>query len=152
MTRTITRRFRRAAHAGRRRGASLTLVLLLALSASGCHWGTRLKDFPPANGPQGATVSFRLRGGEGIRKGELFAADSAGLMVLAPRLVRVSWHRLEWVGVEGLGGAYEARENGGSTAAVNRLAPVSRFPQGLSGPLLARVLVSLQQPALEEIQ
>jgi hypothetical protein len=83
--------------------------------------------------------------------GELYAVDSAGVLVLAGRLVRVAWPRVAAMDVQGFAGAYDLAPGERPDAAKRaRLALVSRFPQGLSGALLARTLGALSQPDIEE--
>ena len=133
----------------------LAVVLLLAalLLAAGCNWGTRPQNFAPALGPAGASVTFRLREGRSTQTGELYAVDSSGAILLAPRLVHVAWSRFDWADVQKLGDEYDVagRQPVGAEQRA-RLALVSRFPQGLSGDLLQRVLRMLSQPALEELR
>jgi hypothetical protein len=123
------------------------------VTAGACMWGTRPKQFGPAIGPQGVTLAFRLRGESAMRSAELFAVDSLGLIVHGPRLVHVAWERLELVDVRGLGSDYDLVRAGVPPADRRaRLALVSRFPQGLSGDLLSRVLVAVAQRGIEELQ
>lgn len=124
----------------------------LALVAA-CNWGTRPQKFAPAQRPDGASVTLRVRGERAPRTGELFAVDSVGLTVRAPRLVRVAWARIEWADVAGLGDDYSLyRGRAADMFYQARLALVSRFPQGLSDTLLPRVLAALKQPQREEIR
>lgn len=136
-----------------RRGVHRAAALLLLAVAAGCQWGTRPSNFEPARGPAGAMVTLRVRGERGERRGELFAADSVGITIRAPRLVRIAWARLDWADVAGLGGDYDVRLGEPADAEKRaRLALVSRFPQGLSDALLARVVAALSQPAREEVR
>lgn len=137
-----------------RRGATTAAALLLAaLSASACKWGTRPDRFEPAMGPEGVRVAVRVHGEARDRLGELFAVDTAGVTLRGERLVLVAWPKLAAMDLRGLGSGYDIRF--GEVPAADkreRLALVSRFPQGLRGELLARVLAALQQPALEEVR
>lgn len=132
------------------RAAATVLTALLLLT--GCRVGGSSKNFPPANGPEGARVAVRVRGETADRVGELFAVDSAGLTIRAARLVRIRWPAVTAIDVDRLGGDYDVYPGRPADAAHRvRLAAVSRFPQGLSGDLLARVLDKLGQPALDDL-
>lgn len=136
-------------HAMRHRTRAAALLMLLL---SACNWGRRGADFPPAVGPQGATVSFRAQGDRAYRTGELYAVDSVGVTVFAGRVVHMQWPRVQSLDVQYLGGDFHV--SAGETpseAKRNRLAGVSRFPQGLSGDLLARVLASHKQTDVDEV-
>lgn len=135
------------------RRLSSVLVIVLALGALSCHRGTRPANFPPALGPQGASVVIRLQSEPRAREGELFAVDSIGMTVLAPNLVRVAWASIRWAEIANLGYRYDVI--GGVTPDAEKLARialVSRFPQGLSDELLARLFTMLPQQSLEEIR
>lgn len=129
----------------------LGAALLLALAA--CNWGRRPDDFAPAIGPQGARVAVRVRGEDVDRVGELFSVDTAGVTLRADRLTRIRWPRLDAMDVVAMGSAYDIRFGETVTAEKRaRLAPLSRFPQGLSGDLLRSVLTALSQSTLEEVR
>jgi hypothetical protein len=135
------------------RAAARTALAALALLGAACNWGTRPKDFPPARGPEGATVVIQLSDSPAELRGELFAVDSVGVIVRAPRLTRVAWTRVDALSVRQLGADYSVwRRRRPPDALRARLARVSRFPQGLAEPLLGRVIALMQQPALEEIR
>ena len=84
--------------------------------------------------------------------GELYAVDTVSMLIYSDRLRRIPWERLAFVDVDGLGTRYDiiTGRRPDSTKLV-RLGLVSRFPQGLSGPLLAQVLVVIKQDALEDV-
>src|ERR1051325_361619 len=117
------------------------LVLTLA-----CNHGTRPWRFAPALGPEGARVAIRVSGERDDRVGELIALDSAGVVILAERLVRVPWAKLDAMDVAQVGNDYDVQFGEKVTSTKRqRLALLSRFPQGLSAALLARVLSQLHQ-------
>ena len=123
-----------------------------ALVALGCQWGTRPDRLAPAQGPEGAQVAVRVIGEARDRVGELYAVDSAGVLLLAGQLVRVPWPSVRALDVQGLDTRYDVAPGERPDAAKRgRLALVSRFPQGLAGELLTRTLAALGQPALEEL-
>jgi len=136
-----------------RSGAVLRVAAVaVSLTAVACQWGTRPATFAPALGPEGARVTLRLQAESADRRGELFAADTAGLIYYGDRVVWIAWQRVAWIDVEKLGSDYDVgRGNPGPTKSA-RLALVSRFPQGLSGGLLARVLAAFKQDSLDLIR
>ena len=130
--------------------AAAPLALGLALGA--CNHGVRPEDFRPANWPAGATVAVRVRGDSADRVGELYAADSAGLVLAAGRVSRIAWPAIAAMDVDRLDDRYDILHGEiVSPEKRARLALVSRFPQGLSGELLARVLAAHGQGVLEEV-
>jgi hypothetical protein len=135
------------------RGARVALSACLAVAlASACFWGTRPQRFAPARGPDGATVLLRTQRDGIIRRGELFAVDSVGVIVRTDRLLSVPWNRVAEIEVLGLDGAYDvARGEVVDPAKRARLALVSRFPQGLADELLRRVLATVGQTAIEVV-
>ena len=134
-----------------RRRRLATLALCAALAA--CNWGTRPENFVPALNPNGASVAVRVRGEASDRVGELYAADSVGVTIAAAgRVVLVPWARLGAMDVDRLGDSYDVLHGETVSAAkAERLALVSRFPQGLTGEVLARVLGAHGQAEVERV-
>jgi hypothetical protein len=129
--------------------ALLSTLLLLPLLA-GCQWGTRPSRFQPAQSPVGVQVAVRVHGEETDRVGELFAADSGGIVLRVVRLTRIAWSRVAAMDVHQMGDGYDLAESmAPDSAHVTRVAALSRFPQGLSGELLRRVLQHLEQDTLD---
>ncbi|MEO8564008.1 MAG: hypothetical protein ABI601_18150 [bacterium] len=128
-----------------------TLVFVASLAA--CHWGANVKTFEPAMTPAGVRVALRVRGERADRLGELYAVDSSGVTLRAERVVRVHWASVAAMDVIELGKGYDISPDLPTIDAPHRarLAAVSRFPQGLSGALLARVLARVGQRAIEEV-
>jgi len=125
---------------------------LCMLFAAACNWGSRLEEVAPATGPQGARVALRVCGEENDRTGELFAIDSAGVIIRDAALIRVSWANVAAMDVKNMGSAYDVSFGEVVTAEKRaKLAPLSRFPQGLSGPLLRSVLSTLGLSAVKEV-
>jgi hypothetical protein len=137
----------------RRRWITRAAIALVATVAA-CRWGPKGRDFPPAVSPAGARVAVRVRGVSTDRVGELYAADTAGVVVRDDRLARVRWPDVIAMDVLKLGKGYDIRTGHGEIDAAHRarLAAVSRFPQGLTGPLLARVLSLVGQPSIDEVR
>ncbi len=127
-------------------------ALLVVLT--GCAWGTRPGQYRPAVSPVGAPVEFRFLNDRRLQRGELFAVDSLGAQILTNgRLASIEW--------DDLGGlvAMQLRRTDFSVAAGTApdetrraaFARVSRFPQGLTGPLLAQVLATLEQDRMDRL-
>ena len=134
------------------RRARVSIALLL-LAFSACNWGTRPENVAPAMGPEGARVAVRVRGETSDRVGELIAIDSTGVTVRAARLTRIHWPRVDAMDVQRMGSDYDIHFGETVTAEKRaRLSPLSRFPQGLSGELLRRVLAAVSQSELEEVR
>ena len=129
--------------------SAIALMLLVAA----CNLGHQPQDFPTAMGPAGVHVAVRVRGETSDRVGELYVADSIGVMVRGERLMRVTWPSVEAMDVLNLGSEYDiAFGETVSAAKRDRLAIVSRFPQGLSGALLQRVLSLIAQSAVDSLR
>ncbi|MCU0634068.1 MAG: hypothetical protein MUE41_04260 [Gemmatimonadaceae bacterium] len=95
---------------------------------------------------------MRVVGEARDRVGELYAADSLGLIVREKRLVRVRWEQVGALNVDRLGGDYDvAPGQRADEAKRQRLMQVSRFRDGLQGKLLDTVLTALQQTTIDEI-
>ena len=106
--------------------------LALLLSAACFNWGVRPKDFPPALDAAGVRVAVRVSGESRDRVGELLAVDSVGIVVRDPRIIRVSWNRIEALDVADEGSDYDIRRGESvSPQKRQRLALLSRFPQGM---------------------
>jgi hypothetical protein len=140
------------------RGALASAILLVGV-VSACNWGRRARDYPPAVEPGGAEVSLRLHDARANVQGELFAADTAGVVLGfgerggRVRLARAPRSRISTLDVRHLRSEYDLRRGEELTSdKLARLAALSRFPQGLSGDLLARVLKILAQSEIEELR
>lgn len=144
------------------RAVARTLGIIMLCGA--CIWGTRPEQFSPANKPVGAEIVIAVGGAPNFRWGELFAVDSDGVVILfavdkdsvvikTNRLVRVAWGRVVQIKVDGMTSEYQIKKGKTVTAEQRqRLALTSRFPQGLTGDLMARVLVTLKQEQLVVLQ
>lgn len=96
---------------------------------------------------------LRVIGEPDDRSGELYAVDSMGVMLRGSRLVFLRWQQLYSLDVAGLRSEYDVAPGEIVSADKRaRLALVSRFPQGLSGPLLAHVLALVPQQQLDSLR
>ena len=153
--------------------------LLLFLAIAGCHVGPQIEDFERARRPEGITTSIKLRGDLGRRahlEGELLEVREHGLLlntreartggIVKGHLVFVPYTAIEWVGLEELNrsvlneldpldGEDVWAESHGSFMSWERdremLRLLSRFPQGLSRPLLEELLAAEGQTSVEVI-
>lgn len=133
-----------------RRKMLLTCTLLALTGA--CTWGTKVTSQAFATTPAGANVYYQLWGDPQRVLGELFAVDSSALLIYSDRLRRIPWERLAYADFPTLGSRYDVSVGRRpAPAKLARLGLVSRFPQGLSGPLLAQVLATIKQDAVEDV-
>jgi len=129
------------------------IVIVATLAMAACNFGPRPDDFPTAATPAGVRVAIRIRGEAAGRTGELYAVDAGGILLRNERLLRVSWQQIVAMDVMGLGSDYDiALGETVSAPKRERLALVTRFPQGLSSPLLERVLALIPQPMLDSLR
>jgi hypothetical protein len=124
------------------RGVLAALILLTA-----CSVGTTGKNYAPAKGPAGAIVTLDLSG-QRTMTGELLAIDQRSLLVLEGReVVRVALPlvlvgkapKLSFVGTKL------------DDATRERLRLISRYPQGVSPDLEARLLAAYGLTAVREV-
>ena len=133
------------------RNACLSVVLPIVVAA--CNIGMQPRNYGPARTPAGERVAIRVMGEDQDRVGELFAVDSIGVTLHDNRLTRVSWSRLEAMDVPRFGDDFDvSRGEVVSREKRERIALVSRFPQGMSDVLLAQVLAALSLDKLDEIR
>lgn len=115
--------------------APLGLLIALPLLA-GCMVGTSGRNYAPARGPAGATVSLELPG-KRVVQGELLAVEDTTLLVLEQqRPIRVAIAAIE----SGKAPRISFAGRTMSPATRERLRLVSRYPQGVSAELEARLL------------
>ena len=132
--------------------ARAAAVTSLVLFAGACMIGPTVWNYPVATRPAGATVAVRVTGETSDRVGELLASDSGGVVVRGPRLARIPWRSLAAMDVADQGARYDVRwgERVGE-AKWRRLALLSRFPSGLQGEVLRRVLAGAGQDSLDVV-
>ncbi len=133
--------------------ASLILGLL-----AGCV-GLKVDAFPPARRPEGVGINGSTTR-QGSFTGELLEVRDAGLLLLlvppatatTKRLVLLPYGAIHEARCDRLGTHYELRDGQPPTAATReRLQRVSRFPQGLSDPVLRTLLDAYGQPEIEQV-
>ena len=124
--------------------ASLHPFAALLLLAA-CSVGTTGRTYAPAKGPAGATVSLDLTGKRTV-SGELLAVEEATLLVLQERqLIRVG------VTLIASGKAPKVSFTAWTEAARERLRLISRYPQGVSPELEARLVEAYGVTGIREI-
>ena len=149
-----------------------TAYLLLVLAISACQLGPRIDKFEHAREPEGITTTIELSRGfsEGGRlEGELLEVQEHGLLlnvrelqesgVVKRRLVFVPFIAMEDIDLHQLGIKVLADYDGDTEEDVTsrrvyqreRLRLLSRFPQGLSTPLLEQLLAAEGQSAVDVI-
>ena len=123
------------------------ITLAAVLLGAGCLHGPRLDRFKPAIQPEGIQATIWLRGGEKL-SGELLAAPEDGLIIRANKIVMIPFERIKR-------GDFAQRKSLliGSGRVPHpgkheQLRLMSRFPQGLDGAVLDRLLEAYGQREL----
>ena len=112
-----------------------------------CSVGTTGRNYQPAKGPAGAVMSLELSGARALT-GELLAVEQSSLLVLASgQLLRVPLPLIQ------SGRAPKVSFSGGTLNEVlrERLRLISRYPQGVSPALEARLLEVYGQTAVQRV-
>jgi len=118
------------------------------LATLGCNIGGRVDRFAPAKRPEGVAVALELRGG-GRAQGELLAVQDTALVVLARDTVTLV--RYDALNAGQFSQVGDLREMPPAPDFASRLRLVSRFPQGLTTDMLARLLAAHGQAALKVV-
>jgi len=149
------------------------LYLPLCLAISGCHVGPQIENLEHSRRPEGITTSIELRDGIAERKrieGEVLEVRKDGLLlnaseageapivkrhvVFIPYVAMVNV-KLETVNLNVLDNKKTWDESAESTESLERdretLRLLSRFPQGLSNPLLEELLAAEGQTSVDVI-
>lgn len=145
--------------------------LLLCLSIAGCQFGPRIDSLEQARQPEGIATTIKFHNGidvPGRLKGELLEVREHGLLVIAretgkggsveKRLVFVPYTAMEDADFDQLNlrvvGQHDVSTGEywpPSLRDREKLRLLSRFPQGLSTPLLEQLLEAKDQTAVEVI-
>lgn len=140
----------------------VTLAACTVLSACATEMGVAIEDFRPAQGPAGVEteLSMQRRLVPGNRlSGELLAAGADGLLLLLDkplatadgprRLVQAPFFTIRSIRLSQVG-SFRVRSEGAALDAkrIERLKLLSRFPQGLSEPLLAELMRAYGETAV----
>jgi hypothetical protein len=141
---------------------SVTLAFLIH-GLTACSVVPTLSDFTPAHSPAGVqthvVVHRNVLEGNKIA-GELLTVRSDGLLVLSPkpvlpdtsgqRVVLVPFWMMRSVRIEQVGSfAIKSEGSERDAARRERLQLLSRYPQGVSGELLQKLLASNAQSAID---
>lgn len=128
-------------------------VLLAFLTTSSCRFGSKASDIDWVNSPEGARIALRVNGEPKDRMGELIAVSDSNVVIRTDKITRVAWSRVYAIDVDKLGGDYNLLRGQVATADERqKLALISRFPQGISPELLTRLLALNKQTDVEEIR
>ena len=124
-------------------------ALLVLVGLGACLWGTTPRKLDRMAWDGGIEVAVRLPEQSWPLRGELYAVDSIGALVKADALTQVPWSAMLSMDVVGFGTGFDMPVGlGMSREHRERLRLISRFPQGLHGDLLTRVLQALRQDSL----
>jgi hypothetical protein len=138
--------------------ASLLLIALLPA----CRVGVSAARFEPARTPQGIAIEAKLEGGR-LVAGELLEVREDSLLVLAnspqgaeapqgePRLLRVPFAAIRSARFAQAGDLDLPDRQPPAPPMRKRLVLLSRFPQGLSPELLAKLLEAHAQAEVDEL-
>jgi len=141
----------------------LSVPLIFVLATAGCSTSVEVKDFKPAQGPQGIQMEISLNGdvidGNKI-DGELLAVRGDGVLLNVAdypgsgraenTVVLIPFWMMDRATLEQMGSAkVESQGDEANKVYLERLRMVSRFPQGLSDELLAELLTELGQKEVE---
>jgi len=141
----------------------LSVPLIAFLALAGCSTSVEVKDFKPAQGPQGIQMEISLNGDviDGNRvEGELLAVRADGVILNVTdypgsakgenTLVLIPFWMMDRATLEQMGSAkVESQGEEANKVYLERLRMVSRFPQGLSDELLSELLTEMGQKQLE---
>ena len=126
----------------------------LALCATtGCILGRSLATFQPARSPHGITLT--IIGWTGIRfQGELLALSDSGLLMLVDeRVAFVYADAIEQVRTApGATGFFVGDGDLRNSKSAQRLIPLSRYPAGISAPVLRQLLNACSQEVPEPVR
>jgi hypothetical protein len=138
-------------------------ILLLFLTINGCQVGPRIEEFEQSRRPEGVTTTIKLHHGfaeGGELRGELLEVREHGLLlnartiqeggVVERRVVFVAYTAMIDLELDELG-LRMLSEGDTKTRRVRhqeKLRLLSRFPQGLSTPLLGQLLAAEGQNSL----
>jgi hypothetical protein len=144
-----------------------TAYLLLVLAISACQLGPRIDKFEQARRPEGITTTIELRHGfsdAGPLEGELLEVREHGLLLRVQenredrRLAFVPYSAMEEVEFDQMNLRVVGQQNElteeywpASIQDRKKLRLLSRFPQGLSTPLLEQLLAAEGQTAVDVI-
>lgn len=126
---------------------------LAMCATTGCILGRSLGTFEPARSPHGITLT--ITGRTGIRfDGELLALSDSGLLMLVDE--RVAFVYADAIDrVKTAPGAESFFVSDGdlrNIPSAQRLIPLSRYPAGISGPVLRQLLNTCSQEVPELVR
>ncbi|MFN2563710.1 MAG: hypothetical protein ABR499_01695 [Gemmatimonadaceae bacterium] len=124
----------------------LPLAAAAVVTACVVRAGQRTDHYVLANEPRGVTARLSVEG-RGAVSGELLEVqDTAFLLMAGPEVLVVPYHRLQGASFEQTG-RYHVGAQGPTPAARNELRLRSRYPQGVSPEVLAKLLALTGQSA-----
>lgn len=134
-----------------KRSAYVVLALALFPLAACFNVGTRAENFKVASEPNGAMAHITSSVGE--ISGELLAIHDDGVIILSSAgMELVPYASIHSLHLDQLDGSYGLSGDAPVAARRDRLAAVSRYPQGIDARLQQRLLTQLHQPALLVVQ
>ena len=127
-------------------------VVLASLGVMACVIGGNL-DYLRAGSAPGVLVEIRTARGRAAA-GELLTVDSTGLLVLGPskELVRVPLAVADLVEPQRGGPVWVRLPEASALRDLDQMRLMSRFPQGVSGDLLGKLLEAYGQDSVRVVQ
>ena len=128
------------------RSACAAILVVSALAACGCHFGTRTQTFGPARGPGGVAAEIVTPAGSWV-SGELLEVQDTALLVLSDqRIVLVPYSLVRSAQFDQMNrNTMILGQVTPSVAVREELRLVSRFPQGVTPGLLEELLAAYGQ-------
>lgn len=141
----------------------LSIQPMIFLALAGCSTSVEVKDFKPAQGPQGIQMELTLNGDviDGNKlSGELLAVHDDGVLLnvddypnsanAANTVVLIPYWMMDTAKLEQMGRAkVESQGEEKNKVYLDRLRLLARFPQGLSEDLLTKLLTEMGQEQVE---
>jgi hypothetical protein len=129
------------------------ILAVAALLLAGCHVGTKVEEFPPARAAEGLAAEVRVPSGR-VLAGELLEVTETAIVLrhAHDHIVRIPYGAIRdarFPAAKGYGFAGPIPPMSKTKETLRRL---SRFPQGLSPELLARLLEAYGQTAVEDVR
>lgn len=121
------------------------------LSTVACAYGPKVMSFDPATGPRGVSTTFIAASGD-VRTGELLEVRETGLLIGGEKSIFfVPYEALQSATFKDMSLKVGGRR-APSAKQLSTLRLVSRFPQGLSPPLLQQLLEARGQSEPRQVR
>jgi hypothetical protein len=114
------------------------LLCVLAFSGAGCYVGKRAETAAVAQGPVGSMADVALT--QGTARGELFAVEESGLLLLRDRtLLVVPYSTIRQVSFPEVGVRHSLGQRPPDAEVLRAMRLISHFPQGIPVAAVAKL-------------